>query len=535
MPSTHPTMRRLRRWRRERARRRRVRHEHSRSARYGYVYTRRARRIACAGPALLAGVAFVVLLPAAVQSDYGPWSQPAVLEACSAPVSPAVVFPSDAPRHGTGPGAIVWSSASRCPGGAGARVSAIAPSTDAPGVGSTPRTAAGRALGFTEPIAVAAAPHGRVLLAGATTAERSAAGTSTNGVSTTGASTNGATAAGASPTHANGLLLSEGLARGPFTAPAPTGGAGDPLALTTAYLGDVALASPEGAPDTPGGDGTGAIELRIHRYYASSFTAPVPVAASRSVEGLTLAMDYRSDALAVWERDGTIYARDMPGSGRSGRSTQRVAAAAPGARIAALLSDDNRAILAWSETRAGVTRVYAELSATGVRFGAPRLLERYADPGGFAPPSPPRLVRLLSESVMLAWTGAASGHWVVRAAAVDENGVRTIDTISTPGHDALLADLAPGPAGEAYALWSEPQATPSGLDLSDQALYAARGIDAYPGRTIFAAPEQISAPGASGATGEAAVGVDPDSDRAIVAWRTPGGAIDYSLRALGGG
>jgi hypothetical protein len=515
MPSVHPTMRRIRRWRRERARRRRVRHEHARSARY--IYTRRARRIACAVPALLASAALVVLLPAAVQSDYGPWSQPATLGACSAPGSPTVVFPSDAPRHGTGPGAIVWSAPPRCPGGGGARVSAIAPGGDVPGAGEIPRTGTGRAPVLTGPLSAAAAPHGRILLAGPT-------------------------AAGASPARgADGLLFSEGLAPRPFTASTPTRGAANPLALTTAYLGDVALASPgpSGSPSSPGatdGSGRGAIELRIHRYYASSFMAPMPVTASRAVEGLTLAMDYRSDALAVWERDGAIYARDMPGSGRSDRSTQRIAAAAPGARIAALLSDDNRAILAWSETRAGVTRVYAELSGAGVRFGVPRLLERYADPGGFAPPSgSPRLVRLLSESVMLAWTGAASGHWVVGPPPGAVNGVGTIDTISTPGRDALLADLAPGPAGEAYALWSEPQATPSGLDLGEEALYAARGIDAYPGRTIFGPPEQVSAPGASGATGEAAVGVDPDSDRAIVAWRTPGGAIDYSLSALGGG
>jgi len=65
-------------------------------------------------------------------------------------------------------------------------------------------------------------------------------------------------------------------------------------------------------------------------------------------------------------------------------------------------------------------------------------------------------------------------------------------------------------------------------------VYAARGVDAYPGRTIFTAPQQISAPGASGSTSEAAIAVDPDSDRAIAAWRTPDGAIDYSLRALGG-
>jgi hypothetical protein len=225
----------------------------------------------------------------------------------------------------------------------------------------------------------------------------------------------------------------------------------------------------------------------------------------------------------------------MPGSGRTTRSGQRVATAAPGAQIAALLSDDDRAIVVWSETRRGITRVFAELSAPDVSFGTPRLLERYADPGGLEPP-PPRLIRLASESVMLAWTGVESGHWVVRTAAIDLNGVRTIDTISTPRRNALLADLAPGPSGEAYALWSEPQSSSSGgLDLHDRALYAARGIDAYPGRTIFGAPEQIVAPGTSGTTGQAAIGIDPDSDRAIAAWRMPGGTIDYSLHAVGSG
>jgi hypothetical protein len=457
---------------------------------------------------MVASTALVVLVPAAVQSDYGPWLAPATLDICSAPGAPAILFPSDAPRHGTGPGAIVWSSTARCPGGAGPRVSAIASGGDVIGAAFIPRTAAGRAtLALSDPVTAAAAPHGQILL-----------------VAPAGA--------GASPAH--GLLLSEGPAGGPFTAAWTTGGAPAPLALTTAYLGDVALASPGGSHG-----GASSIELRIHRYYMGTSMAPVPITASRGVEGLTLALDYRSDALAVWERAGAIYARDMPASGRSARAATRVAAAAPGARIAALLSDDNRAILAWSETRAGVTSVYADLSGTGVRFaGAPRLLERYADPGAVTPAgSGPRLVRLLSESVMLAWTGEASGHWVVHTAAVDENGVRAIDTISDPARDAVLADLAPGPAGEAYALWSEPGSFLSGgsPNTTGQALYTARGIDSYPGRTIFDAPEQIVAPGTYGATGEAAIAVDPDSDRAIAAWRTPGGAIDYSLQALGGG
>ncbi len=465
----------------------------------------RRRRLALGTVELIALITLIALLAPSVQSEGGSWSQPAALGACSAAASPQIRFPSDTPRHGTGPGAIVWSSAADCPGGAGPRISAIVPSADLPAPGAIPRTPAGRALALSGSIAAAAAPHGRILLAGART--------------------------GGGGRGSGGLGLSEGRAGGAFATPIATGGPAAPLALTTAYLGDAALLSPG-----PAGGSSSALELRVHRYYASSFAAPVTVASSRSAEGLTVAMDYRSDALAVWERDGTIYARDMPGSGRSSRAVQRVASAAPGARIAALLSDDNRATLAWSETRGGITRVYAELSATGVRFGAPRLLERFVDPNGMAPPSgSPRLVRLLSESVMLAWTGAASGHWVVRTAAVDESGVRATQTISSPGRDALLADLAPGPAGEAYALWSEPRAMPSGsASLGEQAVYAARGIDAYPGRTIFTAPELISAAGALGSTGEATIAVDPHTDRAIAAWRTPGGAIDYSLRALGG-
>ena len=165
---------------------------------------------------------------------------------------------------------------------------------------------------------------------------------------------------------------------------------------------------------------------------------------------------------------------------------------------------------------------------------------------------------------MLAWSGASSGRWVVHTAAIDETGVRTIATISQPSREALLDDLAPGPDGEAYALWSEPRAPDGGaaggsenaagegesaagggaagadtsggkLEYGSQALYAARGIDAYPGRTIFGAPQLVAAAGPEGVLGaDSAVGVDPDSDRAIVAWRTSGGAIDYALHAVGG-
>ncbi len=482
---------------------------------------------------MFASTALIALLPGSLQAT-GPWSQPTALALCSAPGAPAVVFPTDEPRHPTGPGAIVWGAGSSCAGGAGARVSVIVPGGDAPGPATPVGDAGARAPALSPPILAQAAPHGRLLLAGAT------------GISSGGR-----------------LALSEGPAGGPFTTPWVTGGPSTPLALTGAYLGDVALVS-SGGSDAGSGGGR-RLQLRMHRYYARAFSPPVSVTGANGVESVAAAMDYRSDALVLWERDRTIYARDMPGSGRSSRAVAFVAHADPGAHIAALLSDDNRATIAWSETRLGVTSIYAELSSTGPRFGAPRLLERFSDPGGSPPPrdaGSPRLIRLSSESVMLAWSGASSGRWVVHTAAIDETGVRTIATISQPGREALLDDLAPGPDGEAYALWSEPRAPGGGaaggnenaagggesaagggaagadtsggkLEYGSQALYAARGIDAYPGRTIFGAPQLVAAAGSEGVLGaDSAVGVDPDSDRAIVAWRTSGGAIDYALHAV---
>jgi hypothetical protein len=59
------------------------------------------------------------------------------------------------------------------------------------------------------------------------------------------------------------------------------------------------------------------------------------------------------------------------------------------------------------------------------------------------------------------------------------------------------------------------------------ALLAARGIDAAPGRTLFGPLQLVAPPGpVSGAT----AAVEPGTDRAIVAWRGPAGAIEYSLQ-----
>ncbi len=485
-----------------------------------------------------------------------PWSAPATLGPCPASEAPLVIFPSNSPTHATGPGAIVWDAANECPGGEGTQVAPLV-GGDVPGPSTVPRTADGRALRLRGPLAASGGPYGRIVLAGSSAVSPAQPPATSQ-------------PAGTAPLQGE---LVEGSALGPFSAPAaassesalgpfsvPAGGSREtaPVALTTAYLGDVALASPSYARDGEG------VRLRVQRHRAQVFARSIAVSSPDSgrVTALTVALDYRSDALAVWRQGESIYARDLPASGRTRAPIQRLGPAfGPPSRIAALLSDDNRGIVAWSSTQSGAeTSVYLDRSAGGVRFGAPQLLERFADPASLAPPdassqgatsreasspeasspegSSPRLVRLSSESVMLAWTGSNGSNWLVRTAAIDLNGLGAVTTISPAGHDSLLAALAPGPDGEALALWTEPQreldgalnaapSTDARPEADRQAIFAARGIDAYPARTIFGEPEEVAAPGTnSGAT----VAFDPDGGRAVAAWRGEGGEIDYSIR-----
>jgi hypothetical protein len=432
-----------------------------------------------------------------------------------------VVFPEDSPTHATGPGAIVWSVTAPCPAGAGVLLAPIS-SSDLPGQPATPHTTAGAPIALRGPVAATGGPHGRVVIAAASAGE---------------------------------LALTEGTAGAPFTAPLALGGPASAFSFATAYLGDAALASLADPHDRT------QVQLRVQRYFASSFAPPAKVSAAggdgsagggagggggrgdgkgasggggagnASIQALTVALDFRSDRLVVFSQGGSLFARELPGKGAP-HAIQRLGPSPPtGAHVAAVLSDDNRGIVAWTVRHSGQTSVYVSQSQSGVHFTAPRLLEEFPDPPTLpAYVSSPLLIRLSSESVMLAWTGAVAGHWAIRAAAIDQRGVLPPTTLSPAGRDALLAGLAPGPNDEALALWSEPQPSAAGLDLGEQAIYASRGFDGYPEQVKFAAPELLAPPGPNS---DATVAFDPDSDRAVAAWRTGAGALAYAVRAPG--
>jgi hypothetical protein len=370
---------------------------------------------------------------------------------------------------------------------------------DAPARPTYARAAGAGKLALQAPLAVAPAPHGQIAIAGSAPGGDGADGS-----------------------------LVQGSAGGPFSRLGTIAGQASPTALTTAYLGDVAAAWPSAAGPQHAG-----VRVAIERYFAHALSAPLTIAGAHgAVHDLTVALAYRTDAIAVWTQAEAIYARDLPASGEQ-QPTQRLAAAGPHPTIAALISDDRRAIVAWSDERAGRTSIYLDVSADGVRFGAPRLLERFADPGGGTyPAASPRLVRLSSEGVMLAWTGVQRGHWVVRTAAIDLSGAPKPNTISSVGGEALLSDLASGPDDDAFVLWSEPQRTPRGtLDPGRRAIYAARGTDSAGGTTSFAGPELVAPPAPGG---DGTIAVDPASDRALALWPASGGALDYAIRASDG-
>ena len=399
-----------------------------------------------------------------------------------------MLFPSDEPKHRTGPGAIVWRAAAGCPGGAGARVAAIGALQ---GTGSSTASPLGptTALDLQGPLAAGVAPRGQVAVIGRAP---------------------GAPDAGA--------IALQGRAGERFTAVTPSPAFSAPFAATSGYLGDLAVAG--GAPG-------GKLQLQVERFYANGFVRHSLVKAGAGVRLLTPALDYRSDGMLVWEQDGSILAQYLPASGAPG-APQRLAAAGPGLGIAALLSDDRRAIVVWSEQRGARTDVYLDRSAKGVVFGSPRLLESFSNPHGIAPPAAsPRLIRLSTESVMVAWSSIVGGHWVIRSAAVDQDRVGPPTTTSSPTGDALLADLQPGPRADVTLLWTEPDPSAGEPGATpEQAIYAATGFRGAGSRIAFEAPEQLAP---SARNSEAAVAVDPDSDRAVAVWRE-GQLVHFSVR-----
>ncbi len=378
-----------------------------------------------------------------------------------------------------------------CASGPGALIASV-DSRDVPGAPHRPR---GAHVALSAPISSAATTKGQIVLVGAP----------------------------ASGPHGIQALL-EGPADGAFGAPQLLGGSGASFGLATAYLGDVAVAS-------SGGTSSG-VQIRLQRWFARGFGGAAGLGGKPGQRRvLAVALDYRTDALVVWWQDGWLWARERRENGSLG-PLQRFAKAGARVQLTALISDDGRALVAWVDPGRDGAKLVLDISAPFMRLGRGVLLERLrwrADPAPYLDATV-RLVRLSTESVLMAWTGTDAGHFVVRAAGIDLQGVRTTSMISVPGEDARLQALATGPRGDAVAVWSSAPARLSPRAGSRRALVAARGVPSSRGVPRFDRPERFAQPGYYSGVGLA---VDPSTDRALASWRASGGAIDWSVRSVG--
>jgi hypothetical protein len=427
------------------------------------------------------------------------WPVRGQLAGCAAGV-PQVAFPSDAPRAPTGPGAIVWLSPS---GGCGS--DAREPGAGAGSLSVAPLDADDRP-GSVEVQSLAPAPN----LAGAT-------GASLGRV------------AALIPSGKVGLSVLQGRATRTLLPTAGIGARAGAVALARAYLGDVAVAVVE--PNRT-------IAVYVERHYRAGFDPPVRVAVGPGrVTSLTATMDYRADVLLAWQQNGAVYAHMLRQSMRA-EPTQRVGPSAPDPQLAAVVSDNDHGMVAWSSTAptrrtvgVPVTHVRLALSSAGVRFGGYRALASFGDPArAAATPGSLALVRLSTENVLLAWTEATGGHTVVRAAPAVFAGVRPSLLVSGASGEGVLSALAAGPAGEAVATWRGSQELGAGV----QALWATRVFIGRHDRPGVRAPEAIAPAGTGVANGLA---VDPATDRPVAAWTSAGahGVLEYASGPGAGG
>lgn len=486
------------------------------------------------------------------------WSAPAPVGGCSAALpaaaprgsasmtaAPLIVFPAAEPQSRSGPGALLWTAPRGCAAGSAAAATLGAGSAEAygatlsaddlPGVGLP---LAGGAGGLTA-IAAAGTAAGQVVVAGSAAGEGSGGGA--EAAAGSGADEGADSGSGRS---ADLGALAEGRTVGAFTTQS-LGGPATPVAAASSYLGDTALVSPVRNP------GAGwAIAVRVQRHYSSAFARPrlLPTGPA-AVSAVAVAMDYRADILLAWASGGSVDAREIPATGRIG-PVRRLGGAGVEPQIGALLSDDGHAIVAWSsqstapgsgarppDTTVALSICDESAGAARDSCGA-RTVERFRDPPRFPPPpGSPRLIRLSSEAVMLAWTGSSAGRYVVRASPVSlRRGAWAPVTISgggptiPPGQDAVLADLVPGPDAEALALWTTAPRSPNGApNPRRRAILAAQGHYAGAGEVAFAAPEVLAPTGPNGAP---AAAFDEQSGQALGAWAR-GNRITYALRAAG--
>jgi hypothetical protein len=450
-------------------------------------------------------VAFTML--AAAGADAATWTPAATLATCAPASDPVVAFPFSEPSTRSGRGAIMWIGGAPDCGGTGRGPTSTLDSatlhTD--DLASIPRAVVSRRQ-LVGPLETATTTAGQLVAVAGDPAD----------------------AVGGRP----GALLGEGLAGGVLPVAVPLGGPDSPVATADGYIGDADVVSTE---TSLGGEQL--ILLREQRHYARAFAPAITLEEGFApITALSVGMDFRGDSIVLWAQGGVVHAQWVTNDGDI-YAAQTLGPAGYAPALAAVLSDNNHAFVMWTDEpppgRPGEARIFLEHSGNNVALPvAPQLLLAFAEPAAQRlGPDSIALARVTpSEGVLAAWTLIANGNYEVQAAGLTSSQVLPAATITEPGVDLRLAALATGPENDYVAVLESAPRSPSGFDTSQQAILAARSTPGGPGGVAFETPTQLAA---AGFNSDPSVAIDPDSDRAVVAWQTVVGglpAVAYAVR-----
>ena len=447
--------------------------------------------------ALILTIAAVALALALSSASAQTWSAPASIATCGGATQPKVVFPFSYPSRRSGEGGILWlGAAPGCPAGA------TGPTTvDVAGLHSDDQPAAARPLAGAPAAGVSLAPPLTVL------------GT-TNGQVVAIAGSSAQTAL-ASPE----AVLGEGFATTGFHKLSALGGSADLLATANGFIGDADIAD---VVQTPGGSEQ--IELLAQRHFAFSFGPPVflvPVG-SAPVTALALGMDFRADTIVVWAAGGEIWAQWVTNHDRVKGAPQPLGPSGYAPQISTVLSDDDRAFVAWTDEpplgTSGVTRVFLDHSAAGVIFHSAEQIASFTEPADVRlTPGALSIDRLSLEGLALVWPMMRGGNYALEAAGVTAHKILTPALISVSGEDLRLGAVATGPRDEIVVLVEVAPRTATGFDATRQQILATRDGQTKGHPYDFTPLEQLAA---AGMNSNPSVAVDPDTDRAVAAWQS---------------
>ena len=190
------------------------------------------------------------------------------------------------------------------------------------------------------------------------------------------------------------------------------------------------------------------------------FGRPRVVSPVGRVNAVATAVGPSGDVVVAWERAGRVEARIGRPGHRLGRIVRVGHGVHLGTKLRAAVSAKGRVWVAWSSQalseggdngpfslRVAVSRSHSS------RFAPAQNLDSYA--GRVHDESRFDLALDRLGKGVVAWSAYDSGHFRARVARLTSDGaVSRADTLSPPGYDAVVGDLAVSPEGDLVAVWS---------------------------------------------------------------------------------